>query len=763
MRSTSALYRFACEEENCVSHTDLVKLFHGVDVALQANVPALPCEANALADAEDSDGDDAALTPPPPALTDPLLVAFRPDLRYPTHITLSATHLGDAGTAAFFRVLPMLRWLRVVEARDVGAGARSMTALRRGLMDYLVDGCEEAPPALPETDGSSADVHPLAGRLPALEKVDLRDNDAIFSCAVEELLVVLRQRRAALLRWCVKHGEASPETSLLPALAVYVSAENLLPCTAGALQDWNDAAAAVWLRRTSAAAERQWQEQLKVFTKQVDDSAAAVQPVGEHVVFRLPLTAQDTREGRLRSPEDAVRAALNAHMPQFLSAACMLAPCTTNAKDARLYAAAEGAYAALQASVDFGADALAILATSNAALWRAARVSHSTASEEKGQAASPPPLLGEVRLLELQCNVRTLLHALEAEPKLEEELVASAVAGGVVVERHLRRLRELAAALENAGSTAFPIQSDFEEMVQLYNRVVAAVVTQRFSADHLPSLAAYEHHVSEVVDYVVQHLVVGESDAATLSAMVSRLQNSVQPNLPSFPRREKGKLVDADADGEQTRALPPVMAACHYYLQRHPEEERAWVQVYGGTSAVVAAAARQSCATSTELPAAMHAFHRCHCTVAAEPDTLTAATASTRRCLEPCTTCAYRALRSVQDALEHSTSGTQWRARWEMQAGVRHALPRPLRMCLLDMVVRQRSRAQGGCAFVPPLYLPASEREGERWSMAAWLAGAEQQEAHWEAVLRVFGQWYRLRVFESVGTPEALALVQLTC
>lgn len=818
-----------------MSNTELVKLFHGIDVALQPSAPQAEKTtedsiSNGDSAREDDDDDDDAvaahMSPLPPVLTSPLLVSFAPNLRYPTHITLSATYLGDAGTAAFFRVLPMLRWLRMVDARGVGAGPRSLDALNGALMAYLVEGCEEAP-ALRVTHGDDdgetdamgicsngvADTHPLAGRLPALELIDLRGNDAVFTLSVEKLLAVLLRRHAALLQWCAKQGERNAEADLLPALEVRVDAANLLGTTAHALLAWNAAAADTKRRRQIAAGERRWQEQLRVFTVQRDISescaspssssaaaaAAVVQPTGEHVVFRLPLQGEEEggeEKGRVAAAGSAMRAAnqlrgsINANMHAFLCASCMLAPppppspaagaVPPTPPSSPLLFAAQGARAALQACVDFGADALECLFYSNAVTWYYARTHAQHPKSASSDAFSDLLKQDNVQLLEAQRNISALLHSFELCPTLEQELLASQVAGGVVVERHLRRLRELHKASANATGTATlhpsPGPDEFHEMVQLYDRVVAALVTSHFSARHVPSMQAHEQFIERVTQHVLQHLVSGADDVERLAARVRRLRDNDLSGTAADVQDIPTQVIEGGSDPksrETRRLLPPVMATCFYRLQDHRKAEVAWRQTYAGTSAAVADAAARTCVTMSDVPEVMQAFHCCRC-AAPSPAEAVVAPWETREggFPAPCATCSYRALTSVQDALrdavnsEEGNSDGELLYRWTMLEPVRDALPRELRMFFLDMVIRQRSRREGGCAYVPPLVpLPNHTDEStleERWSMAAWLACSHDHKSHWVEVLRVFGQWYRLRALESQGQPELEKLLSLS-
>jgi hypothetical protein len=799
MRSTSALYRCACEEGGCVLNVELVRLFHCIDVALQSPAP--------LND-EDEVEEEGQAKFRTIKVAAPSLIAVRPSLLYPTHITLSDTYLGDAGTAAFFRVLPMMRWLRTVRARGVGAGSRSIDALCGGLTAYLVEGCEEAPPlhlTEDEEDRSDQLSHPLAGRLPGLELVDLRDNDAIFTLSVEKLLAVLRKRRAALIQWCAKHGECDPDAAVLPALEVLVNLSSLLPTTAQSLQVWNDAAVGIKQRRQAAAEQRRWAEQLRVFTVLHDvagDSSSTaspgVRPTGEQVVFRLPLlagregheeggngeTSADVADASSVHTTDALRESINTHMRAFLAASCMLAPLSDVTHDSPLVAAATGARAALQACVDFGADTLDMLPYSNAAFWYLSRVElqHDLPPNAPVPYHSLQDVQRDVQRREARQNIGALLRVLESCPALEQELLASPAAGGVVVERHLRRLRELYGGLQNSAAGSPQSESDFREMVGLYDRVVAACVTPRFSEQHLPSMAAYEQHVDQIVQHVLRRLVVGTQDVEQLAATMNHLRQlmheraAVPDKSPpsgdanAFPSKSSEERDDIR---EANRLLPPIMAACYYHVQGHPELEEAWKQTYAGisTTATVVEGAKVPCLTSLTLPEVVRAFHTCGCTAAASaassgPPVLGVAASG---CPVPCTACAFRALSSTRDALRvaeevgrgHDGDLLQ---RWRTLTAVRSALPKELRVFFLDMVVRQRSRLHGGCAYVPPLDELSSIGEEvveERWSMTAWLACSHNQRWYWVELLRAFAQWYRLRALEFYKLPEAQQLLHL--
>ncbi|CAJ1027140.1 hypothetical protein Q4I30_004448 [Leishmania utingensis] len=788
MRSTSALYRYACDEEGCVSHSELVKLFHGIDVALDTAADGA------------TNADEMTAAPPPPALTDKMLLAYAPNLCFPTHLTLSQSYLGDAGLAALMRVLPILRWVRAIEARGVGAGPRTIEALSAALTAHLVEGCEEAAalPTVTTTGESGRGAEPLAGgRLPALELVDLRDNDGIYALSGQRLLAALRKRNLMLRAWCADHSGVG---NVVPALEVLVDLDALPPSMANALHTWNEEAAN---RKHQLVLDREmhrWQEQVKVFTvrsalseaMKCSDSdmpsasvtgAAAGQPVGEHVIFRLPSFADgDSQIAQMISE-------VNACMNDFLTASC----CFSSTKEATQQPAhmcdsslhvpplptSSGVRAALQACVDFGADTLAILPHTNAALWYVARVWQLQKKEQHASAPSSCATTAEdvqLNYWEVKANVAALLRGLQANPALEAEMETSTQAGGIVIQRHLCRLRQLYVQLDEnsaphenelctarvTGAGATPL----DEMVALYYRIVAALVARRFSEAHLPSMQACEQRISDVTGYVLSHLLVGEESSEALEARILCLRKHLDNS--SDPVTTHGGQSSSTSDGDHDmRALPPIMARCLYHLRRHQADATAWAATYTGTA--VAPPQLSSTTAPTTGAAPIQAFHSCHCPdgLRRHMDECVAQTSSAELSSMflplPCTSCSYHALQAAQTHLQRAGEGSQeeseLRVRWTMLAPVRRALPRELRMFFLDMMIRQRSFLRGGCAYLPSLDSVTGVDVPLPKCMVSWLAYTEHERENWVKVLRVFGEWYRLRSLESYGIAGARALL----
>ncbi|GET89045.1 hypothetical protein, conserved [Leishmania tarentolae] len=790
MRSTSALYRYACDEEGCVSHSELVKLFHGIDVALDTASDAT------------TNADEVTPVPPPPALTDKMLLAYAPNLCFPTHIMLSQSYLGDAGLAAFMRMLPMLRWVRTIEARGVGAGPRTIEALSASLTVYLVEGCKGAAtlPYVATMGNSMSGGEKLAGgRLPALELVDLRDNDGIYALSGQRLLSALRKRRLMLRAWCATLAGVG---DVIPALEVLVDLDALPPSIANALHEWNEGAANIKFQRLMAREAYRWQEQVQVFTvrsavseavkNSYNDTSGAVaaeavarQPVGEHVVFRLPFP--DDGE----SQTAPLTCEINACMSNFLTASC----CFSSARKAEPQPAdagsgtsslafplptEDGVRAALQACVDFGADTLAILPHTNAALWYVASVWQQPKKEQHATTFSSCVATAEdvqLNYWEAKANVAALLRGLQANPLIEKELEASTQAGGIVMQRHLYRLGELYTLLDQndvlhekeictagvAGAGATPL----EEMAALYNRIVAALVTRRFSATHLPSMRACEQHISDVTEHVLGHLVVGKESSEALEARIEHLRKrlSSPSDAGGVPG---GGPSGASGISQSIRVLPPVMAQCLYHLRRHQAEGEAWRKTYAGTTVVASQSSSSTVPTTVASP--IHAFHACHCADRMRRHMDGCSTpapsgeeSSSNVLPPPCTSCCYHALEGAQTLL-HNAEGrlsgeSELLARWAILEPVRRALPRELRMFFLDMVIRHRSRMRGGYAYVPSLDSLADVGAPLPLSMVDWLAYTEHQGENWAMVLRAFGEWYRLRALESYGIAEARALL----
>lgn len=805
MRSTSVLYRYACDEEGCVSNTELVKLFHGVDVALDS-AAAQPGAASAAAAADgpvrtaDADGtlemDDGM--PPLPAVAPKMLLSFSPDLCFPTHITLTKSYLGDAGLAAFFRVLPMLRWVRTVEARGVGAGPRAVAALSAALTAHVVEGCEVA--ATVPTDGHEAapGVEPLAGgRLPALELIDLRDSDAIFAQSCQALLAALRRRRTLLRAWCADNACTG---DVEPALEVLVDLDAVPATMAHQLRGWNEEAAnRKYQRRLSHEAHR-WQEQVNVFTvrraalegleaAQSDAAEPEERRVGEQVIFRLPPPPE-----KAAAPVAQMLAELNAHIPDLITAACCFSAASRRREggSGSSKSTAEGHFAApvqptplpteagvraaLQACAEFGADALALLPHTNAALWYVANIR-----------AQQRPTGGETALAfwEAKANVAALLRGLQANPHVEAELEASSQAGGIVIRRHLYRLRQLYAQLDEGappteshaeaqrrGAEA-AVQTPLQEMTSLYYRVVAALVARRFSDTHLPSMQACERRIAAVTAHVVEHVLVGEESADALAARVEHVRLCLDGTLDGAAAGRLGTSIgNADV---ATRVLPPVMARCRYHLRRHPAEAAAWAQTYAGPAGKHAPGAATEAPLASSSPAPAHTFHACRCAAALRrpSDSESGGTATPATALPaPCTACSYHALQAAQSLVQgradpnvdgSDVAEAELHTRWAMLAPVRASLPRELRMFLLDMTIRQCSRLRGGCAYVPALDCVAGvlRADGLPSSTTDWLACTEQQREHWVRLLRVFGEWYRLRALESYNLVDACELLNL--
>ncbi|RNF21807.1 uncharacterized protein Tco025E_03211 [Trypanosoma conorhini] len=83
MRGLSTLYCLACEQEGCLANSDFVEVCRALDTSEEC----------------------------------------------PTHLDFHATHLGDAAAAAVLRTMAVMRWVRSVDLRDSGAGARAVAAL----------------------------------------------------------------------------------------------------------------------------------------------------------------------------------------------------------------------------------------------------------------------------------------------------------------------------------------------------------------------------------------------------------------------------------------------------------------------------------------------------------------------------------------------------------------------------------------------------------------------------------------------------------
>lgn len=75
----------------------------------------------------------------------------------PITMDLSQNYLGDAGVAAVFRVLPLLRWVTRVNAQGCGAGPRAVKALCDALtMELPITTAPTARPAWAEAEGTPA-------------------------------------------------------------------------------------------------------------------------------------------------------------------------------------------------------------------------------------------------------------------------------------------------------------------------------------------------------------------------------------------------------------------------------------------------------------------------------------------------------------------------------------------------------------------------------------------------------------------------------
>ncbi|KAG8348217.1 hypothetical protein TRVL_00955 [Trypanosoma vivax] len=125
MRGITALYCISCEREGCVSNSQFLQFCTALDTS-----------------------DDC-----------------------PTHLDLRGNYLGDVGAAAVVRTVAIMAWVRAVDLRDCGAGAKTVSA--------LVD---------------------IAGEHPHLRCVDLRgSNSSVFAVSGRSLLRLLKRSTALIV------------------------------------------------------------------------------------------------------------------------------------------------------------------------------------------------------------------------------------------------------------------------------------------------------------------------------------------------------------------------------------------------------------------------------------------------------------------------------------------------------------------------------------------------------------------------------------
>lgn len=745
MSATSALYLFTCEEEGCVAHSDLVKLFHAVDVATKEKDRESPVGSSL-----------------PPPHWNGKLISFAPNLCYPTHVDVSNTYLGDVGLAAFFGVLPMMRWLQQISAQNVGAGQRSVDALCRAILYDL----KELP---------SRAVEDRVRSLPALVEVDLRRNDAIFALSGDRLVKALKRRLRYIERWAASRGV---DTTAAPPLEVLVDTHQLPTSIEIALSQLNTRSVEIKRQR---AVEQQYQcflARLSAFTTVNLPQewcrgagvwgASGPRPIGQEVIFRLPHPPASS-SSQPRPLRDEVVERINETMELYLVAS-------------RIFACGTDLSGAVQVCVDFGPDVLAFLPHTNAAVWymcgssgRYPVVQPEGGANLSATAKTEETPMHSIAFWEAKANVAALLRAFDANKNLEEELCASALAGGTIIRRHLHRLRHLYAHLQcptgrKGSDTTEPADasdaSTMEELVALYYRVTAGLVTQRFSATHIPSMVACEAHLHSIRSYMLDVLLKGELTAEALEAAIQRLNRGIY-----------AKLILGDKPSgspEDQRVLPPLLARAFYHQHNHPAQLQAWVSAYDNWKV-----GDDIGETSISLFPSTDAFSRCTCLEMLATYRVEAAqrTVDSKALPRPCPTCCFKALCAVDESLYCSPAAissdeavSDQQAYRSLSWSIQQRLLKELRVFFFDMMIRQRSRARGGCAYLPNLgnllKNPAdggvdeeatSSEKFSYWTPMQWLGCAQDQSQRVAQVLDTFNEWYRLRALESYGMQDKAA------
>lgn len=352
MRGLSKLYLCACEREGCLANSELVHYFMELDkssltednsekspfsFSLKENYPSSRITSRATdgtesflsgiqrKGVEDEDEKGEAGSPGRRPLQDgstsfSLANNFRAAAQAcPTVLDFSKNYIGDAGLAAVFRVLPLLRWVTHVNAQGCGAGKQAVKALCDVLtmeLPITTSGSSSSPATcgasdsrghatplslpLKEEDAKGQVMFPssfsslssppemcFGTPLLPLERIDLRGN-AFFACSGRMLCKALQARRRLVALYREKISFSSTEvtdtndsttvidgvqrcgkSSMLPReilpVEVLVDYDGFPPSTASKLWALNHAAHEEKQRRRLERRMRREEEQMKIF------------------------------------------------------------------------------------------------------------------------------------------------------------------------------------------------------------------------------------------------------------------------------------------------------------------------------------------------------------------------------------------------------------------------------------------------------------------------------------------------------------------
>lgn len=555
MRGLSTLYLCACEREGCLSNSQLVKMFAELDQYSPADDIMQERQKRSWLGQE---------VDHPTTRFESLL----PQRACPTTLDFTQNYLGDAGLAAVFRVLPLMRWVKKIIARGCGAGTQSVKAL-----------CDILTMELPTVYDRTKD-RTIGMPLIALECVDLRDN-ALFVASGRLLCKALESRRRVTARLKAE----------VPPIEVLVDYTGFPPSVA----NWLEALLRVGhddKRNRELERKRQEEhEQVKLFC--IEGTGCVLQPMGENMIYRIPEYMPNETGGADAEPllfydssnpqlSRLVRE-INQHMEDYLVAfKCLSKRVLT--MDGTGAGEIQHARAAAQLCVELGAETLSFIPFTNASVWfehgvqwedpalvallaqeemrktmssgrlsgmpslcdmvhlQESSRSHSGEGQRQREADNRKTEL-ELRYAEINANVGALLRGFYANPHLEGEVVAHR---GATLAHYIKRLKELFYESVVPEEDPDALADRMQLLESLYARVVAALTTQSMS--DLPSMAPFEERLHDIRLYMVEEMLVG-----TEVADLMRLQRAIrQERIPPVPYETTRWVVDA-----RSANLPP--------------------------------------------------------------------------------------------------------------------------------------------------------------------------------------------------------------
>lgn len=307
MRGLVALYSISCSEEGVTSNSELLQFFRKVDMVEEQEASAAATISGEAGNTNTNEQKNA---------TAQSRAFMRAAFPATLHLAgLSEGYLGDAGTAAVLRSLPFMRWVRRIEAREVGAGARTAAALSAVLalteeVEIDIEPERHANDDTVDTDGSTTTTifnnetkmtTTVTLTLPAvpLEYVDLSGDryNALFAGSARQVLEAVRARDAVARRAAAAlsaSGASAEQRERLAAIGipphspVVLLEPTAIPATiAKGLRVYSDAAARAAERRVAAARAEVSAYKRGLFCSGL---AGRQQPTGEQVIYRVPET-----------------------------------------------------------------------------------------------------------------------------------------------------------------------------------------------------------------------------------------------------------------------------------------------------------------------------------------------------------------------------------------------------------------------------------------------------------------------------------------